>query len=82
MKNDFKQIRRERDKFRDKFDIINEDFEEMKRQRDHYRQKLNRFNNEFDEHDRQTKFNQTGRSSPVLKHDHERYNEPWKKDSR
>jgi len=72
-------MRRERDKFRDKFGTISEDFEEIKRQRDQYRQKLERY-----EHDRQT-----GRSSPVLKHDDEHYNkrlksfeESWKKDSR
>jgi hypothetical protein len=79
MKDNFKHMRRERDKFRDKFGTISEDFEEIKRQRDQYRQKLGRY-----EHDRQT-----GRSSPVLKHDDERYNkrlqsleESWKKDSR
>jgi len=97
MKDDFKQMRRERDKFRDKFDNIKEDLEEIKRERDHYRQKLNRITNDFDqgryEHDRQEKFHQTGRSSPVLKRDDERYykrphgdsysfEEPVKKDSR
>ena len=68
MKDNLKQMRRERDKFRDKFDTTNEDLEEIKRERDQYRRKLDRL-----DHDRETKVNPTGRSSSSLKHDEERY---------
>jgi hypothetical protein len=82
MKDDFKQMRRDRDKYRDKFEIIREDLEEIKRQRDQYRQKLDRMN-EFD-----GERYQTGRSSPAVKRYDERQTtrssseEYWKKDFR
>jgi chromosome segregation ATPase len=71
MKDDLKQMRREREKYREKFENTNEDLQEIKRERDEYRQKFHRLNPERDGH---TKFNQTGRSSPALKHDDERFN--------
>jgi hypothetical protein len=82
MKDDFKDMRRDRDKYRDKFDTIKEDFEEIKRQRDQYRQKLDRIN-DFD-----GERYQTGRSSPTSKHHDEHQiirpssEEPWKKHHR
>jgi hypothetical protein len=73
MKDDLKQMRRERDKYRDKFDTANEDLEEIKRERDQYGKKFDRRDELRYEHDRHTKVNQTGRSSSSLKHDEERY---------
>jgi chromosome segregation ATPase len=81
MKDDFKDMRRDRDKFRDKFENIKEDFEEIKRQRDRYGQKFDR-NNDFD-----GERHHTGRSSPPSKYHDDRHTtrpseEPWKKDHR
>jgi len=73
MKDDLKQMRRERDKYRDKFDTANEDLEEIKRERDQYSKKFDRRDELRYEHDRHTKVNQTGRSSSSFKHDEERY---------
>ena len=55
-------MRRERDKYQDKFDHIKEDMQEIKRQRDPYQQKLER-TNQLD-----------GRSSPAFKRSDEYLN--------
>lgn len=40
MKDELKDVRRERDKFHDKFDHMREDMQDIKRQRDQYREKF------------------------------------------
>ena len=61
MNDTLKDLRHERNKFRDKFDHLREDFQEIKRQRDQYREKLERSNG-FDD-----RSYPTGRSSPSQK---------------
>lgn len=79
IKDDLRKMRRERDKFRDKFENLNEDFEEIKRERDRYRQKLGKTNGDFDEYERDH------RSSPITRRPHRISTSPEdhrKKDSR
>ena len=61
MKDDFKQMRRDRDKYRDKFETIKEELEEIKRKHDRTTNELKKS---------QTQANRS--SSPVLKRDDKR----------
>jgi chromosome segregation ATPase len=71
------ETKRDRDQYRKKFEQANDELKEIKR--DQFSKKSEQHNDSFEskqhEHDKQLKLNQTGRSSPGLKHDEDRHRE-------
>jgi hypothetical protein len=75
MKDDLKNMKRERNDFRDKFDQAKEDLELFKRERDDLRKKHARANEDLEhmqrELDKRPNDKPTGRSSPMSKYNEE-----------
>ncbi|CAM4791256.1 unnamed protein product [Rotaria magnacalcarata] len=74
-KDELKQLRHERDKNRNRLELVGEELEDMRRERDQYRKKSNQLTDDLEElraeQNRQMKTNGTHHSSPILSRDDE-----------